>query len=84
MITLAALFLTATQTANADLTTIKNRWSTLGTGSELNLYDVDTSHKSILNELYNNQVKSLFFPDDTMVFFQSHYLGSLYSLRVSS
>jgi hypothetical protein len=59
VITLVALFLTATQTANADLTTIKNRWNTLGTGSELNLYDVDTSHKSILNELYNNQVKRI-------------------------
>jgi hypothetical protein len=58
-ITLAGLLLTATETATADFTTINTPWNTSGAGSELNLYDVDTSHKSILNELYNNEVKRI-------------------------
>ena len=59
MITLAGLLLTAAGTANADFTPINTPWDTSGTGPEQNLYDIDTSHTSILNTLYDNQVTQI-------------------------
>lgn len=59
MITLAGLLLTAAGTANADFTTINTPWDIGGLSSEQNLYDINTCHTSILNELYGNQVKRI-------------------------
>jgi len=58
-IVLASLILIGAGTAKAGFTTINTPWNTDGTGSEQNLYDPDTTHTSILNTLYSNQVKRI-------------------------